>query len=328
MSVQSIRTVAVVGCGTIGLSWAALYAVNGLETRVFDTDPSAERRLLTFLTSANDTFTRLKQFEESPGLNILDSFVTFTTSLAEAVANADLIQENVPEVLSLKRQVSCQIDDLAKPSALIISSTSGTAPSQIQPSLARHPERYLTGHPFNPPHLIPLVELMPGPATSTSCVEAACDFYANQIVGKKPVVVRKEIAGQIAERLQSALLREVFYLLQENVASVADIDAAITDGPGLRWGVMGISELFHLGGGKPTETEPGGIKGFVDKFVANSDFMKWNNAVEGQNMVIDKPLRDKWTCGTLHMVEGKSYEQLVEERDNGVIEVLNARQRS
>ena len=328
MSAPRVRTVAVVGCGTIGLSWAALYAVNGLETRVFDTDPSAEQRLLTFLASANDTFIRLKQFEKSPGLNRLASFVTFTTSLAEAVTNAHLIQENVPEVLSLKCQVSSRIDELAKPNALIVSSTSGTAPSQIQPSLRRHPERYLTGHPFNPPHLIPLVELMPGPTTSASCLEAATYFYRYQIVGKRPVVVRKEIAGQIAERLQSALLREVLYLLKEDVASVCDIDAAITDGPGLRWGVMGISELFHLGGGKPTETEPGGIKGFVDKFVANSDFMKWNHAVEGQNMAIDKPLRDKWTCGTLDMVEGKSYEQLVEERDNGVIEVLNARQRS
>ena len=325
MSVPRIKTVAVVGCGTIGLSWAALYAVNGLETRVFDADPSAEQRLTAFLIGANDTFTRLKQFEKSPGRNKLVKFVTFTTSLVDAVADADLIQENVPEVLSLKCQVSSRIDELAKPSALIISSTSGTAPSQIQPSLEKHPERYLTGHPFNPPHLVPLVELMPGPGTSASCVEAAADFYANQIVGKKPIVVRKEITGQIAERLQSALLREVFYLLKQGVASVADIDAAIMNGPGLRWGVMGISELFHLGGGKPTETGLGGIESFVDKFIANSDFMKWNNAVEGQNMVIDKPLRDKWTRGTLDMVHGKSYEQLVQERDSGVIEVLNAR---
>jgi 3-hydroxyacyl-CoA dehydrogenase len=182
----------------------------------------------------------------------------FTTDLAQAVAGVDLVQENGPERIDFKQKLYGQLDELLPPDVIIASSSSGLTMSEIQKSAKTHPERCVIAHPFNPPHLIPLTEIVGGAKTSEATIQRVAEFYTS--IGQKTVRVNKELPGHVANRLQSALAREVYYLVAEGVVSAADVDTALSWGPGLRWGVMGNMMLNHLGGG------PGGIEHFFHQF--------------------------------------------------------------
>ena len=178
--------------------------------------------------------------------------------LPTALRGVDLVQENGPERLDFKQKLYKQLDELLPPDVIIASSSSGIKMSDIQSGAALHPERCVIGHPFNPPHLIPLVEVVGGTKTSEQTVQRAIAFYKS--IGKKAVRLNKEMPGHVANRLQGALAREVYHLIAEDVLSAADVDDALSWGPGLRWGIMGNMMLNHLGGG------PGGIEHFLHQF--------------------------------------------------------------
>ncbi|MBW0090990.1 3-hydroxyacyl-CoA dehydrogenase [Pseudonocardia sp. KRD-184] len=227
--------VAVVGTGAIGVSWAAHFLAHGLDVVATDPAAGAEERLRAGVAEIGADAARL----------------SFTSDTADAAAAADFVQENAPEREDVKHALFAVLDAAARPDVVLASSSSGMLPTAIAKACARHPERVVVGHPFHPPHLVPLVEVVPGERTSEAAVDAAMAFYTG--VGKKPIRLRQELPGHIANRLQAALWREAYSLVDRGVASVADIDAAISHGPGLRWAVLGPFANQHLSGG------PGGI---------------------------------------------------------------------
>jgi 3-hydroxyacyl-CoA dehydrogenase len=248
-----MRHIAVVGTGVIGASWTALFLAKGLQVTATDVAPNAEASLRKFVECA---WPALERLGLSPGAS--QSNLKFTAALTEAVTGADLVQENGPERVDLKQKLFGQLDELLSPDVIIASSSSGTLMSEIQPGARSHAERCVIAHPFNPPHLIPLVEIVGGTKTSEDTIQRAMEFYAS--IGRRPVRINKEIPGHVANRLQAALGREVYYLVADGIISAADIDTALSWGPGLRWGIMGNMMLNHLGGG------PGGIEHFFQQF--------------------------------------------------------------
>ena len=250
---KPIRRIAVVGTGVIGASWSALFLAKGLNVVATDIAPNAEAALRKFVETA---WPALKRLGLSPGA--AQANLTFNPTLAQAVAEADLVQENGPERLDFKQKLYGQLDELLPPDTIIASSSSGLKMSDIQVGAMSHPERCVIGHPFNPPHVIPLVEVVGGAKTSEQTIRRAMEFYTS--IGKKTVRLHKELPGHVANRFQAALAREVYYLVADGVLSAADADAALSWGPGLRWGIMGNMMLNHLGGG------PGGIEHFFQQF--------------------------------------------------------------
>jgi carnitine 3-dehydrogenase len=231
-----IKTVAVVGTGVIGASWAALFLAHGLDVVATDPAQGAEERMRADVAATGLT---------------ARGRLTFVADVAEAVADADFVQENGPEREDVKHAVFAALDAAARPDVVLASSSSGMLPSAIAKACAAHPERVLVGHPFNPPHLLPLVEVVPGEKTGEAAVDQAMAFYT--ALGKKPIRLRHELPGHVANRLQAALWREAYSLVDRGVATVADIDTAIANGPGLRWALLGPFAVQHLSGG------PGGI---------------------------------------------------------------------
>ena len=251
--IKTIRRIAVIGTGVIGASWTAQFLAKGLQVVATDVAPGAEIALRRFVKSA---WPALERLGLSPGAS--QSNLTFTADLAQALAGVDLVQENGPERLEFKQKLYGQLDELLPSDVIIASSSSGIKMSEIQLGAVSHPERCVIGHPFNPPHLIPLVEVVGGAKTSEKTIQRAIEFYKS--IGKKAIRLNKEMPGHVANRLQGALAREVYYLIAEDVLSAADVDDAVSWGPGLRWGIMGNMMLNHLGGG------PGGIEHFFQQF--------------------------------------------------------------
>src|SRR5499425_163997 len=247
---KPIRRVAIVGTGVIGASWAAQYLARGFEVVATDPAPNAEANLRKYVDDAWGLLTRI-------GLTSGASRdrLSFTTDMKQALSKADLVQENGPERPDFKIRLFADMDAATPVDSLIASSSSGITPSVMQ-TQCKHPERVVIGHPFNPPHIIPLVEVVGGIKTSPDAVQQAMAFYAS--IGKKPIHLKKELPGHVANRFQAALYREMLNVIEQGVLSVEDADAAVCFGPGLRWGVMGQSLQWHLGGGA------GGIKHFMD----------------------------------------------------------------
>src|SRR6202023_222323 len=250
---RSINRVAIIGTGVIGASWAALFLAKGLEVAATDVAPNAEASLKKFIEEA---WPALKRLGLSPGAS--QPNLKFTPDLSTAVRGADFVQENGPERIDFKKKLYGQLDELLPPEVIIASSSSGLTMSEIQSDCPLHPERCVIGHPFNPPHLVPLVEIVGGAKTSEAAIRRASEFYTG--LGKQAVRLRTEVPGHVANRLQAALAREVYYLVAEDVISVSDVDKALAWGPGLRWGIMGQVLLNHLGGGQ------GGIEHFFEQF--------------------------------------------------------------
>ena len=247
---KPIRRIAIVGTGVIGASWAAQYLARGFDVVATDPAPNAEANLRKYV---DDAWKDLTTLGLSKGAS--RDRLTFTANMQEALSKADLVQENGPERPDFKMKLFADMDDAAPVDSLIASSSSGITPSVTQ-SKAKHPERILVGHPFNPPHIIPLVEVVGGTKTSPEAIQQALAFYKS--IGKKPIHLKKELAGHVGNRLQAALYKEIMYLIQHEVLSVEDADVAVSYGPGPRWGVMGPSLQWHLGGGA------GGIQHFMD----------------------------------------------------------------
>jgi 3-hydroxyacyl-CoA dehydrogenase len=248
------QTVAVIGTGTIGASWVALFLANGLAVRASDPAPGAGQRLRDAVAEAWPALAALGRSGGRDAAQALAA-LTFCASPEEAARGAGWVQENAPERIEVKRDTYARLESALAPETIIASSTSGIMPSELQQGMA-HPQRLVVGHPFNPPHLVPLVEVVPGRATDEATVAAAMAFYA--ALGKTPIRLHKEVTGHIANRLQAAIWREAIHLAREGVASVADIDLAVSAGPGQRWAIMGQSAVFNLGGG------PGGMAHFLD----------------------------------------------------------------
>ena len=238
---HGVRRVAVVGTGVIGASWTAYFLAQGLDVNATDPSPGAEERLRQAVAQHWPT---LERFGLAAGASV--DRLRFHDSLEDAVSVADFVQENGPERMDFKIELFRRMDAAAPPDAILASSSSGLAISGVQSGCA-HPQRVVLGHPFNPPHLIPLVEVIGGELTSADAIERTMAFYA--AIGKRPIHVKREVKGHIANRLQAALWREAFHLVEQGVASVADIDTAIAHGPGLRWAVMGPFMNLHLSGG-------------------------------------------------------------------------------
>jgi 3-hydroxyacyl-CoA dehydrogenase len=250
---KPIRRIAVIGTGVIGASWTALFLAKGLDVVATDIAPNAEAALRKFVEAA---WPALERMGLAPGAS--QSRMTFTADIPTAMKGVDLVQENGPERIDFKKKLYAELDELLPAEVIIASSSSGLTMSEIQSACGAHPERCVIGHPFNPPHLVPLVEIVGGAKTSEETIERASEFYTG--LGKQTVRLRKEVPGHVANRLQAALAREVYYLVADDVISVADVDKALCWGPGLRWGIMGQVLLNHLGGGQ------GGIEHFFEQF--------------------------------------------------------------
>ncbi|MEM9440841.1 MAG: 3-hydroxyacyl-CoA dehydrogenase NAD-binding domain-containing protein [Pseudomonadota bacterium] len=238
---DKVEHVAVIGAGTIGSAWATLFLAKGLEVTVYDPAADCESRVCSFIDNA---LPALKHLGLDDNANC--ERLRFVDDPAAAVADVDFVQESGPEQLQAKRDLFAKLESTLPAETIVASSTSGLMPSALRDGRIR-PERFLVGHPFNPPHLIPLVEVVGGPDADPAIIDWTVAFYKR--LGKKPIRIDKEMPGHVANRMQVALYREAVHLVLEGVATPADVDAAIAYGPGLRWAVMGPHALHELAGG-------------------------------------------------------------------------------
>jgi 3-hydroxyacyl-CoA dehydrogenase len=308
MSNKPIRRIAIIGTGVIGASWSALFLAKGLEVTATDVAPNAEAALRRFVDAA---WPALKRLGLSPGAS--QSNLKFTAELAHAIAGADLVQENGPERIEFKQKLYGQLDDLLPPDVIIASSSSGLTMSEIQSGAASHPERCVIAHPFNPPHLVPLVEIVGGSKTSEATIRRAAEFYTS--IGQRTVRLNKEMPGHVANRLQAALAREVYYLVAEGVVSAADVDTALSWGPGLRWGIMGNMMLNHLGGG------PGGIEHFFQQF--SGPMSAWWKTLGSP--VLTPEVQKKLSDSVHAEVGSRTIDELAAKRDEVLLGLLELR---
>ena len=297
---------ACLGGGVIGASWAALFLASGRSVAMFDPDPNVERKVRDYIETAWPTMTEL-------GLttNGAPDAISFHSSAIQAVEGAGFVQENVPERLPIKHATFAEIEPVLDPSAIVASSASGLTLSQMQAGWT-NPARFILGHPFNPPHSIPLVEVLGNDKTENGVVEAAQRFYES--VGKTTIRVRKEVPGHVANRLQAAIWREAIHLITSGVASVEDVDKAVWAGPGLRWAAMGPTMLFNLGAGE------GGLQAFCDHFT--DTFNGWWDDL-GQVYLNDDVAR-QLTEGVQAEARGISPAQLSQQRDEMIVAMLKS----
>jgi 3-hydroxyacyl-CoA dehydrogenase len=304
-----VAHVAVLGAGTIGASWTAQFLARGLAVAVHDPAPDYKERVSEFVQQAWPALERLGLSE-----NADPSRVSFQDDPRAAVAGAALVQENGPENLEIKRSLFAAIDAALAPETVVASSTSGFMPSELQAG-RRGPERYVVGHPFNPPHLIPLVEVVGGRATDPAVVDWTAEFYA--ALGKRPIKIRREVPGHVANRMQVALYREAIHLVLEDVASIADVDAAIACGPGLRWALMGPHMAHHLAGGQ------GGLRHLLEHIGPGIE--RWWNDLGRPDLT---PAAIARLVEAFGKAEARPISQLEAERDVLLVALLETLQRT
>lgn len=306
----TVKRVAVVATGVIGASWAAHFLARGLDVDAWDPSPGAQECLRTAVSAHWEALSR-QGLADGAHLDRL----RWHHRLEDALAQADFVQENGPERLDAKVELFRRMDVAAPAHAILASSTSGLAISDIQQACAR-PERVVLGHPFNPPHLIPLVEVGGGQHTAPEAIAQAMAFYAR--IGKRPIQVRREIKGHIANRLQAALWREAFHLVNEGVATVSDIDTAIAQGPGLRWALMGPFMNLHLSGGE------GGIAHLLAHL--GGPIEDWWRDLGAPSM--DAALQHQVVEGVAQALGTRQATELARARDALLIDLLRAKQSS
>lgn len=309
MSAVSVTKVAVVGTGLIGSAWTALFLARGLEVVAIDPDPGAPERL-------GRTVERMALDLRAAGLvpqeAVIDpARVAHATAPGPELKGVGFVQESAPEKLDLKRALLARIEEHVAPDAILASSTTAFRASDLQVD-CRHPERIIAGHPLNPPHLIPLVEVSGGERTDPACVDRAMAFYA--ALGKKPVRLARDVEGHIAGRLSAALWREAVHLVEQGVASVEDIDAAVVHGPGLRWATIGPHLTYHVGGG------PGGIGAYLDH-LGESQERRWADLGTPR---LTAEVKRRITEGVLREADGRSVADLEAERDRRIATALRA----
>jgi carnitine 3-dehydrogenase len=304
---KPIRRVAVIGTGVIGASWAAQYLARGLDVVATDPAPNAEADLRKYVDEA---WEQLEEIGLSAGAS--RDRLTFTKDMGQALAQADFVQENGPERPDFKMKLFADMDEATPVDSIIASSSSGITPTVMQ-SDCKHPERVIVGHPFNPPHIIPLVEVVGGAKTSPEAIQQAMRFYSS--IGKKAIHLHKELPGHVANRLQAALYREMLYLIEQGVLSVEDTDTAVSYGPGLRWGVMGQSLQWHVGGGA------GGIDHFMEQLMDPlAAMMKTLGDPE-----VTPELKQTIVEGVTREAAGRSVDELAREENEVIIGLLRLR---
>src|ERR1700747_3389045 len=304
---RPIRRIAIVGTGVIGASWSAEYLARGFDIIATDPAPNAETNLRKYVDEAWNDLTKIGL---SKGAS--KDRLTFTKDSKEALATADLVQENGPERPDFKIKLFADMDEATPVDSIIASSSSGITPSVMQ-SDCKHPERVIVGHPFNPPHIIPLVEMVGGTKTSPEAIEQAMRFYTS--IGKKAIHLHQELPGHVANRLQAALYREMLYLIEQGVLSVEDTDTAVSYGPGLRWGVMGQSLQWHLGGGA------GGIQHFMEHLM---DPLAAMMKTLGDPDVTPE-LKQTIVDGVTREAAGRSVDELAQQENEVIIGLLRLR---
>lgn len=300
------RRVAIVGTGVIGGGWAVRALAAGARVTAFDTDVAgAERRLAQMVDTAWPALVRrgLAAGADRHAWRV-------TGDLAEALADAELVQENVPERLPLKCSVLAEIDRLAPPTALVGSSTSGFKPSDMIVDCQRAPGRVVVAHPFNPVYLLPLVEIVGSNKTSPQTIARARALYRG--LGMRPLVVRREIEGHLADRLMEALWREALHLVNDGVATTEEVDAAVVYGAGLRWALMGTFLTFHLAGGEA------GMRHMLEQF-GPALKLPWTRLVAPE---LTEELVDRVVEGCEFQADGRSVAQLEARRDAFLVDLL------
>lgn len=301
-----VRTVACVGAGVIGGGWAAHFLARGYAVRAYDPGPDAEERLRALVDAAWPAVTALGLM---PGAS--RDRLTVCDSLAEACDGADVVQESAPESLELKLSLLAEIDAATAEHIVISSSTSGFCLSEMD-TRAAHPERLVVGHPFNPPYLMPLVEVVGSPRTDPEVVAWTSEFFRS--AGKVVITMTREVPGFIANRLQEALWREALHMVANGEATVEQIDASIVEGPGLRWAFHGPMLTFHLAGG------PGGMGHMLDHF-GPSLLAPWTRLAAPE---LTTALRNEVVAGCEAEADQRTISDLVTERDRNLIAVLRA----
>ncbi|KAL4807209.1 hypothetical protein BDV18DRAFT_159428 [Aspergillus unguis] len=311
----SIRTVGVVGTGVIGASWTALFLSRGLRVLVSDPAPDAKERLFAYLQQSWPMLEKLGVHK-----NASISNCTFVgESLGDFYSEVDLIQENAPERPDLKRDLLALLDAKTKKEVVIASSSSGIPSSQFI-SECQHPERVLIGHPFNPPHLMPLVEVVPHTGTNSQSVDIAMSFYKD--MGKRPVLVKQECPGFVANRLQAALATEAYSLVQRGIVSAEDCDVCVTTGVGLRWAFTGPFMTNVLGGG-------GGKDGFHQLMThLGPGAQKWIEDMNAHAFKFSKEEIQKLDESVQKMLEDTAVEDVQAQRDEALVELINRKKGS
>ena len=301
----AISKAACVGAGVIGGGWAARYAWNGIDVRIHDPDPEAERRCREVIANAERALCHLHG--DMPARR---GSVTFTDRLDEAVADAEIIQESVPEQVALKQRILAEIDAAAPAQALIGSSTSGLRPSELQAEMAR-PERFMVTHPFNPVYLLPLVELCGGAKSNQVALERGAAIYRH--LGMRPLIVRREIDGFVADRLLEALWREALWLVHDEVATVEEVDDAVRFGAGLRWALMGSFLTYRIAGGEQ------GMRHFMAQFGPALSW-PWTKLMDVPELTDE--FVDRIAEQSDDQAAGRSIRELERERDDGLVALL------
>ena len=308
-SPENIRRVTCIGAGPIGGGWAAYYLSRGYEVTSYLHDASEIDALNRLMDTA---WASLEDIGLAPGAS-RDNF-KWTSDLRESVAEAEFIQESIPEVLELKQNLYKELGELVDPRVVIASSTSGLSMTDIQAKCPT-PARTVIAHPFNPPYLLPLVEMIGGEKTDPSAVEWARRFYLS--AGKSPLVMKKEVPGFIATRLQEAIWREALHMVANGEATVEQIDQAVVNGPGPRWALMGPCEIFHVGGGE------GGMAYCLDQF-GPALKLPWTRLVAPE---LSQDLRNKMVDGCIAMTDGQDFATLSKKMNQGLVEIAKMKQK-
>lgn len=303
---QNVKKVTCIGAGPIGAGWAAYFLAHGYDVTSYIHNLNEESSLQALIENA---WISLEALGLSEGAS-LDNF-SCTNDLAKAVSTADFIQESIPENIDLKQGLYAKLGELVPANVVIASSTSGLSMTEIQADCA-NAHRTVVGHPFNPPYLLPLVEIVKGAETATAAVEWLVEFY--KVAGKAPLVLTKEIPGFIATRLQEAIWREALHMVANDEATVEEIDFAITNGPGPRWALMGPCLTFHNGGGE------GGMAYNLDQF-GPALKLPWTRLEAPE---LTQELRDKMVDGCIREAGDHDYVNLSRARDAGLVAIQNA----
>ncbi|MCO6057506.1 3-hydroxyacyl-CoA dehydrogenase NAD-binding domain-containing protein [Pseudomonas sp. MOB-449] len=303
---DDVKAVAVIGAGLIGCSWAALFAASGKRVHIYDSRPDVMRVINEFWESVKPTLIELglATSETVPNMKVF-------STLAEAVKDVDFVQECIPERLDAKQVLYAQIEPVLKPGAIVATSSSGLKLSDLQAQW-KDPSRIIIAHPFNPPHLIPLVELYGNEHTAADVLPRSTALYER--CGKEVITLKREVLAHVANRLQAALWREAIHLVAEGVASLKDVDTAVRAGPGLRWAVMGPHLLLNLGGGE------GGLRAYCEQF-KDSYHLWWGDL---GNPELTTESIDKLVDELQEEIAGRDYAQLREERDEKLVAILSA----
>ena len=301
-----MEQIAIIGTGVIGTGWVARLLVNGHQVNAWDPSEGFGKKLKKDIDSLWPILKKTGKFNEELKFNL-----KICDSLGEACKDANIIQESAPEDINIKRSVHHDIEENSPNDALIVSSSSGLLPTNIQEGL-KFPERFAIGHPFNPVYILPLVEIVGGKLTSQSTIESLRDFYES--IKMHPLIVRNEIEGYLSDRLQEAQWREILHLVNDDIATTRELDEAIMYGPGLRWAIMGTCLTFHLAGGKT------GMRHMLEQFGPALE-LPWTK-LKAPKLTND--LIEKMVSGTSEQAGEKSVKELEKLRDECLIEILQA----